>query len=334
VKIERMTSPTPLLNGARRPANSFVVPDDKLVYISVTKAACTSLRWMIADLAGEDLASFYPSLEAHQTRLMTVHRKRDLWKHTLQLSHMSDEQIAEISRDDGWFVFAAVRDPWSRLWSAWQSKFLVRHQFYVDRFINEPWFPRVPEKAQDVIDDFHMFVRTRPWETNEILRTDVHFLPQVRSTHPRNVNYTNVYDLHDLSQLFADVHTHLKSLGRDRELYIPRANDTPLQMIPAVLEDGIAENIRDAYAKDFKEYGDRWSVETLRMQDSWTADAIRYAAFHTVANQRLGDMRDEARRLRRRLTTAEARVAQLEALPQIKMRRAAGRVARKIGVRR
>jgi hypothetical protein len=45
-------------------------------------------------------------------------------------------------------------------------------------------------------------------------------------------------------------------------------------------------------------------------------------------------MRDEARLLRRRLTQAEAHVAALEALPQIRLRRTAGRVARKLGVRK
>jgi hypothetical protein len=341
VRIDAVTSPTPLLNGGPRPGNSFVVPDAKLVYISVTKVACTSLRWMIADLAGEDLASFYPSLEAHQTRLMTVHRDRAHWKKTPQLHRLPIEQVQQISRDDGWFVFAVVRDPWSRLWSAWQSKFLVRQQSYLDRFADEPWFPRVPEKQQDVVDDFRTFVMARAWETNEQLRDNFHFLPQVRSTHPRELNYSDVYDLPDLSRLFADLHAHLRSLGMDRELYVPRANDTPLPLIRAALDNGVAEEIRDAYRDDFAEYGDRWSLETVKMQDCWTGDAIRHAAFHTVANQRLGDMRDEARAMRGRLVQAEARIAALEAqqrayeaLPQMRLRRAAGRVARRLGVRR
>ena len=55
VRIDGVTLPTPLLNGIDPPGNSFVVWDRKIVYMSVTKAACTTLRWMIADLAGEDL---------------------------------------------------------------------------------------------------------------------------------------------------------------------------------------------------------------------------------------------------------------------------------------
>jgi hypothetical protein len=309
-----MTEPTPLLNDdSVRLPNSFVVPRRKIVYISVTKAACTSLRWMIADLAGENLKSFYATLDAHQSRLMTVHRNRDHWKHAPQLRRVPKRKRATISRDNGWFIFAVVRDPWSRLWSAWQSKFLVRHPYYFDRFGRRAWFPRIPEKADDVLTDFHAFVAARPWENDDQLVGDVHFKPQVFSVRPHVVNYTKVYDLGDMSVLFADLHTHLRGLGKDKELYVPRANDTPLPLIPAVLDDGIAAEIEDSYRDDFAVYGERWSLDTVAMQDSWTADAIRHAAYHTVANQRIGDMRDEARGLRRDLAHAQHRIEHLEA---------------------
>lgn len=303
---------TPLLKG-RAPANSFVVRDKKLIYVSVTKVACTSLRWMIADLAREDLAAFYPGIAAHQTRLMTIHREREHWQHTPQVSKLPPEEIAQISRDNGWFIFAVVRDPWSRLWSAWQSKFLVRHQSYLDRFGSEPWFPRVPEKQQDVIDDFRVFVEARPWQTNELLIPDVHFRPQTRSVHLGNINYTRVYDLKDMSVLLADIHTHLQTLGQDQELYLPRGNETPLALIPAVLGNGVAEEIEKLYSSDFRAFGDRWSLDTVKMQESWTDDAIRFAAYHTVANERIGDLSTAARQLRQELKAANAAAKRLRA---------------------
>ena len=304
------SAPTPLLKG-RAPGNSFVVRDKKLIYVSVTKVACTSLRWMIADLANEDLAGFYPGIAAHQSRLMTIHREREHWKHTPQVSTMPPDEIAQISRDNGWFIFAVVRDPWSRLWSAWQSKFLVRHPSYLERFGAEPWFPRVPEKQQDVIDDFRAFVEARPWQTDDQLKPDVHFRPQIRSVHPENINYTRVYDLKDMSVLLADLHTHLKSVGQDQELYLPRSNETPLALIPAVLENGIAAEIERLYEPDFAEFGDRWSLQTVKMQDGWTDDAIRFAAYHTVANERIGDLSTAARQLRQDLKTATAKAERL-----------------------
>jgi Sulfotransferase family len=309
-----MTSPRPKqFYTGRSPGNSFVLRDQKIVYMSVTKVACTALRWMVADLSGEDLESFYPALGAHQSRLMTVHREREHWQNTPQVFNIPREERPEISRDNGWFIFAVVRDPWSRLWSAWQSKFLVQHRPYVENYGTEPWFPRVPEKPQDVIDDFRAFVEASPWLTHERLSKDVHFLPQVVSVRPDDVRYTKVYDLRELSLLLADIHTHLKTVGQDKELYLPRSNETPLPLIPAVLENGVAERIEKLYRADFDRYGDRWSLDTVKMQDSWSDDAIRFAAYHTVANQRIGDLRDSAWKLRRELKMANARIGKLEA---------------------
>ncbi|WEV79369.1 sulfotransferase family 2 domain-containing protein [Janibacter cremeus] len=298
-------SPTPLLNDIPPPPNSFVLPDHKMVYMSVTKAACTSLRWMVADLAGEDPESFIGAMGGQQSRLLGIHGQRSRWRRTPQLSTLDSEQLAEISPDNGWFVFAAVRDPRSRLWSAWQSKFLVRHVRYVERYADRPWFPRVPESPEQVLEDWRAFVHARPWESDPDLRTDVHFQSQVRSVRPDGVNYTRIYDLRELSTLFADVHEHLRPLGLDQPLYTPRANETPLPMVPEALEDGIAEIIEDSFADDFRAFGDRWSIDRLRMSDGWSADAIEHAAYHTVANERIGDLRTEGRRLQQELKQAQ-----------------------------
>ncbi len=226
----------PLLTpGAWPPGNSWVLRDCKLVYISTTKVACSSLRWMVADLAGEDFEAFYRAPGNHQTRLMTIHARRDIWQHAPQIKNTPPEVLSEVSRDNGWFVFAVVRDPWTRLFSAWQSKMLVRHASYVAEYVDEPWFPRLPSTPDDVLADWRAFVRARPWVTHPVLRRDPHFMPQVKSVHPDIVNYTRIYSLSEMSDLQADLHAHLAGVGRDRQLYLPRANESPLRMTPECL---------------------------------------------------------------------------------------------------
>jgi hypothetical protein len=298
---------TPLLNGIPAPGNTFVLPRHQMVYVSVTKVACTTLRWMVADLAGEDLEGFYTAHAPHQTRLMTIHRPRQDWQHTPQLFQVPEEERASMSRDNGWLVFAVVRDPWSRLFSAWQSKFLVRHPYYLRHYGGEPWFPRVPERPEDVLDDFARFVFTAPWLTHPRLCEDVHFLPQVRSVQPLGINYSKVYDLRELAELFEDIHSHLRRLGMDQELYLPRANETPLPMIREVLDHGVAEEIEKLYEADFDVYGSRWDLATLKYAPMWSRDAIGHAAYHTVANERINDISRQARRLEASLRREQRR---------------------------
>jgi len=307
-----MSERTPLLNGIRYPGNSFVLPEHKMVYMSVTKVACTSLRWMIADLVGEDFETFYRAPAAHQSRLMTIHTDRALWKQAPQLKNVPDELIQRISRDDGWLIFAVVRDPWSRLWSAWQSKFLVRHAAYVNKFSGEPWFPRVPRSSEDVIEDWRTFVHAEPWITNEALAVDVHFKTQAYSVRPDGVNYTKIYDLQDMSTLVHDIESHLASLGMARRLYLPRANENPLPLTRRVLADGVAEAIATSYKEDFDRFGERWNLESLRYApDGWSEDALAHVRFHTIANERIGDMAQTLRATRKAWKREERRNQQL-----------------------
>lgn len=302
---------TPLLTdrprppGAERllpPGNSFVVVDDKIVYLSVTKAACTSLRWMLADLAGEDFERFYRAPAAHQSRLMTIHTHRSTWQHVPQLKDLPPEVFAQISRDNGWFIFTVLRDPWTRLWAAWQSKFLVRHPFYFEQYGGEPWFPRVPDKPGEVLEDWRAFIAAEPWRTNENLSQDVHFQPQVRSARPRRVNYTRIYDIRRMDELTTDLQAHLAALGRSRPLYLPRANENPLSLIPAIFEDNVGKTIEEAFGEDFEVFPGRWYFDDLKFSaNEWTEDAIRAVAYHSVANERINDLARELKKARQRL---------------------------------
>ncbi len=286
---------TPLLApGSWPPGNSWVLPDHKIVYISTTKVACSSLRWMIADLVGEDFSAFYRAPGDHQTRLMTIHTRRDSWQHSPQIKNYPPEARARISRDDGWFIFAVVRDPWTRLFSAWQSKMLVRHASYVEHYQQQPWFPRVPTTAEDVLADWRRFVRATPWETNRQLSQDPHFMPQVESVHPDTVNYSRVYDLTAMDELTSDLHTHLKGVGRDQELYLPRANESPLRMTRECLDPGTVQVVSAAYKADFAAFPGRWNLNELRLTDRpWTRDGLDAVAYHGVANERIGDLSRE-----------------------------------------
>ena len=60
---------------------TFVLPRWKVVYVSVPKAACTSIKWMIAHVQEEDPEHFYTSLSREIARPTTIHRRR-LWRHT------------------------------------------------------------------------------------------------------------------------------------------------------------------------------------------------------------------------------------------------------------
>ena len=114
----------------QHPTATYVMPRWRAMYVSVNKAACTSLKWLVAEVQAEDPERFHGSLSSELSRTMTIHR-RDLWEHTPMAREMPDEKLDAISPDEGWFVFGVVRHPTARLFSAWQSKLLLREPWWV-----------------------------------------------------------------------------------------------------------------------------------------------------------------------------------------------------------
>jgi hypothetical protein len=309
---------TPLLNPevpGDEDFGSFVLAEHKVVYIPCTKVACTTFRWMVADLAGEDFERFFSGGGGFQSRLMTIHRTgKKLWQHALAYEDSPRSVQREISRDDGWFVFGLVRDPWSRLWSAWQSKFLVRQPKYVRLFGDESWFPRVPKDADEVLADWRAFVAAEPWANHPKLIDNWHFLPQVRSVRPEWINYTRIYDLSEIPALVADLGAHLERIGKAHPLYLPRANENPLVFTPAVLAEGVDDAIRGAYADDlaaFSNFG--WRPDNAVKADDWTEDAVRMVRFRIDSNERIADLAGELADAKRKppVTPAEPSAAPL-----------------------
>ena len=299
--------PTPLLNGIDPPLNSFVLTKHKIVWIPVTKAASSSLRWMIADLAGEDFQRFYRASGSHQSRYMTIHTDRRVWQFAPRLTEIEPDELAEISRDNGWFVFTMIRDPWTRLFSAWQSKFLVQHTPYVREYGDQPWFPRVPTAPADVVDDWARFVTARPWETHDVLKRDSHFMTQCTSAYPGAVNYNRVYDITEMAALEVDLHAHLSGLGMDQELYLLRTNENPLPMPVGALDNGIAEIIGDSYAVDVAAWGDHWDLDKImgRLRPIGIEE-VRSVDRLVSANERIGDLSRELKRAQRRVASLKA----------------------------
>src|SRR5215210_6712082 len=172
---------------------TYVLARYRTVYVSVPKAACTSLKWLVADLQGEDPERFRRSLSREVGRAMTIHR-RDLWQNTPMLHELGEEELAAISPDDGWFVFAVVRHPSARLWAAWQSKFLLREPRWMEEFADAPWLPRVPRTTGEVIEDFGRFVESIALDPNQPVMRDRHFLTQRELITPGSTPYTRVYE--------------------------------------------------------------------------------------------------------------------------------------------
>lgn len=92
-----------LIHGDYIPTEYYVFDDSKLVYISIPKVACTSLKTAVMPKPDK-----YSSIKSEY---MSVHRQASLYCHPKLPRHSSD-----------YFKFAFVRNPFDRLVSCYEDK--------------------------------------------------------------------------------------------------------------------------------------------------------------------------------------------------------------------
>jgi hypothetical protein len=269
---------------------SYVVPEHRIMFNALNKNACTSLKWMIAAIAGEDLSRFSSGLTTLPTNAEAVHNRWQ-WKVSPTLDKLDPEIRAGIHPDNGWFIFAVVRDPRTRLFSAWQNKLLTANPGYA-RWAKEDWYPRQPADVDTMVADFTRFVDFLEREPQHELRLDPHFRDQADLLVPSAVQYSQVYDISEMRQLRADLEVHLAATGWSGELYVPRSNTSPLWPNGRLFVDGVREQVERIYAADFELFGDRWDFASIDTAPEWSTAECRQIDMLVEHGQRIGELRD------------------------------------------
>jgi hypothetical protein len=233
---------------------SFVLPRWKVVYISVPKAGCTSLKWLMAELQDEPTEHFSKVLSAETSRSMLIHHRAQ-WQHTPMLRRLSDEELESIRPDNGWFIFGVVRHPSARLWSGWQSKWLLREPRFRRLFPDHETWPRIPNTTADVVEDFSSFVRRLDTNPSDPIFADRHFRAQTHLLRDSVTPYSRIYRTSEMGELMTDLEKHLLPLGLESMPTLRRSNETPLPPLRSLFSPDVLDTIGRHYGSDFERYG-------------------------------------------------------------------------------
>jgi hypothetical protein len=231
-----------------------------------------------------------------------------------------------------------VRHPAARLWSGWQSKFLLREPRFQDLYPDGPW-PRLPRASVEVVEDFHTFVRSLDDDPRPSVFGDRHFRGQVGLLRTQTVPYTRVYRTDGIGDLLRDLESHLRPLGLETMPPMRRSNETPLVPLPALFTSETNEIIGRHYRADFEQFGyDDPVPGGLAPSDEYSAEQLAEVGRLVERGERIGDLyrlarqaRDDERAVRQRLRRMRAR--RRDAGPPPSAVRRAGRLARRVGRR-
>src|SRR5436190_3317691 len=101
----------------------FVSEHHRLVYCPIQKVGCSSLKMWWAELMEGATDSYFGTNQYGQTTL-DHGRLNQTFKLHNQLRQLGQRPLT----DEGWFRFAFIRNPWSRLVSAFVNKFPALHE--------------------------------------------------------------------------------------------------------------------------------------------------------------------------------------------------------------
>ena len=275
-------------------SHTVVLPQQRVLFLPMPKAACTSVLWALAGLAGMTPEDFEGSTLPEPSAALTVH-DMNAWAPDHRFSRYEREEIL----GDDWLRFTVVRDPWHRLWSAWVSKLLLREPRFVAVHGEQPWFPREPESAAAIVEDFRRFVAAVGAGEAE----DVHWAVQHELS--SQLPLTHVGRAERLGDTMRLLYEHVGA----EPAPAGRRNASPLALPDGAYDAEAAETVRQAFAADIEAFGYDDEPPAGGAQPAWD---VVLPLLHATIDQhvRLGQLHRLAQRRADRMQSAESRLAQ------------------------
>jgi Sulfotransferase family len=269
--------------------NSCLSERYKLLYVATPKVACTSLKWWFADMEGytkqlreiTDSAETDPDLIIHDS----------LRKVAPSVTGLLPDALLEPLTSDNYFRFAVVRNPYKRIFSAWQSKLLLREPLQIAPYINCGFYNQTIENAADVAKTFEGFLEHLA--ANEVPNfLDVHWTPQADLLRPDLVNYSKLVKIENAKELSTALSEWLGSEFVD-PFANRSANESLIPYLPELITARSAELTRLLYARDFVAFG--YNEEIPPAKEVFSTEQFRLAikAIEMIRarHQRMGDMK-------------------------------------------
>jgi hypothetical protein len=290
---------------------TIVLPEHRILFMPTPKAACTTILWQLARLGGQPLERFEESGLSEVSTALTIHDMAR-WESRFRFFKLTSEEREEILGSPDWLRFTIVRDPAPRVWSAWQSKLLLREPRFVADFGEAPWFPRLPATPDQVIEDFRAFVVALADPTLE----DAHWTLQRDLL--AGLPFNHVGRTESLADTISVLKRHIAQVDPGAVLQPGRDNRTPLRMPASAYDEAAAAVLNERYAADFETYGYAPVVAATQPDLAWaerTAAILPLLSELIDRNARVGQLSSlakergvERRRIAHRLYKVEQRL--------------------------
>jgi hypothetical protein len=247
---------------------TFASLEDGFVYVEIPKAACTTLKTILRELnTSSPLKLFVDTI--HETRrTMFVHARENVPLPPLNALTTTEQQY--LLDDPDVLRFTVVRNPYTRLLSAWHDKVLLCEPCvdYVYSAVRGT-SPRLLHKDPIEFSEFLTYI-----ENTADALWDPHWRRQVDLAFPDAIKFTHIGKVEQLSNTLTLFFRHL---GRDFPDTVPHINESIFRSL-ATYSENLAQRVFELYKPDFSAFG--------YTANSWPRDSM---ATDCVSQERIID---------------------------------------------
>jgi len=272
--------------------NTFRSRRFALQYVAIPKAACTALKWWFADLEGcvSEIQSHPESWETDPS--LVVHDI--LPQLSPGMARLDLAAYVQLITQPKQFRFAVVRNPYTRIFSAWQSKLLLQEPRDVLSYGAEDFLHIAPDETDahaisQAFEHFLSAVRGQEWPDGWL---NPHWTPQTRLLYTNLIPYDQIVQVESLTLFMDTLKERIHALGGNTPV-LRRFNENPIPYSAAYLTAASIALIQQLYADDFVALG--YDPEHIPEGQSLSAEALRTAlrAIPLIVgrNQRFGAVR-------------------------------------------
>jgi hypothetical protein len=247
--VSRVLDTYPHLSPRRAQARlayaSFASLQDRFVYMEVPKAACTAMKVLLRDLYGSPPLTLFPPSRRETDRAMFVHARENA--PLPPLTALADKDQRELLEAPDVLRFTIVRNPYTRLVSAWRGKVFLCEPSVPDVYATVRGMSPATGRKQPI--GFAEFVAYLEGRTDEVWNS--HWRRQVDLALPNGLAYTHIGRTEGLDATIEVLSRHLK---RRQAVTIPRVNEGVVR--PAAhYSEALARRVYALYEEDFTQFG-------------------------------------------------------------------------------
>lgn len=268
--------------------NSYLSTRHKLLYVATPKVACTSLKWWFAALEGhaQVLRGSNGSLETDPDLVIhdTFHKVAP------NVTGLLPDALAEALASEDYFRFAVVRNPYRRIFSAWQSKILLREPLQIGAYLGHDFIHHPIHHKDDISVAFEKFLEYLAVNESPVF-WDVHWTPQIELLRLDLINYSIVAKIEDTAALSQALLARLGP-GIQDPFESKRSNESLIPYLPELVSVRSCQLIRSIYARDFEAFGYEVNApsSTTKFSAAQCDVAISAIAMLRGKNQRFAEM--------------------------------------------